>query len=188
MSTELQPEQNQPDLNKQLAAVVGTLAFEIDTVFSPGDRAELRRLQPSDPLNPAFLRLWVRHIEPTDGAIGPLEEDRWAALLTTFARLEGLHSPTDRLGRALAEADVSELRVLRLLRSHGGTLWDATRQIAHQLASQRQRCSWIDLARLLLSDGRRDEARVRRSIAKDYYRQIGATDAAAASTLPEPEA
>ena len=72
----------------------------------------------------------------------------------------------------MAEAQVSELRLNRLLRASGEALFDEVRRITRQLVSRGAAVDATDLARLILSDGRSDELSVRQRIANDYYRQL----------------
>jgi CRISPR type I-E-associated protein CasB/Cse2 len=74
-----------------------------------------------------------------------------------------------RLGRALAEADLSEQRFLKLLRAQDRGLLDAVRTVTHYLSTKAVPVDCSDIALLILSDGRSDEDSVRRSIARDYY-------------------
>lgn len=156
-------------------AVIGKIAFEMDNEWiSPGDLASLRRARFEGHAEPAFWRLAMRHLEPAGLLRGEEDERRWLQVLGGMAEMKGLHRRGARAGRVLAEAEVAEARVLRLLRAHGETLPPLLRAVVHQLASGRRQVDWVDLAELVLSDGKPGwENNVRRRIARDYYRALG---------------
>jgi CRISPR system Cascade subunit CasB len=139
-----------------------------------GTLAELRRIRPDDPGGAAFWRIVVRRLD-LELPVGERRYDalrRWAVILSALAELEGLHNPGRRLGSVLAQADVSEARLTKLLRVNGEALWDAVRGVTHQLASANAQVDMAGFARLVLSDGRADEQAVRQTIANDYYERI----------------
>ena len=113
--------------------------------------------------------LVVRHLEAElpvgDGRDEALR--RWAVILRTCAQLD--HRPGYRLGTALAKSGVSEMRVTRLLRTNGETLWDAVRSVAHQLVSAGTPVDIVGIGMLVLSDGAPNEQLVRQGIANDFY-------------------
>jgi CRISPR type I-E-associated protein CasB/Cse2 len=84
-----------------------------------------------------------------------------------MVRLE--HHPRRRLGHAAAEAGLAEMRFLRLLRDSGDTLAATVRGVVHSLASKNESIDWVDLARLVLSEGHDWGESVRRSLARDFY-------------------
>lgn len=135
-----------------------------------GDRASLRKLQPGRVQAPAFWRLSTAVLaEQLAGApdARSAAEDRWAVILPVME--SALHAPGRRLGAAFAAADVSEMRVTRLLRARGDVVADAVRAVGHQLIAAGQPFDHADLAWLVLSEGRADEEGCRRQIARDYY-------------------
>ncbi len=141
-----------------------------------GALAELRRLRPEDPGGAAFWRIVVTRLDPEylPGG-GPARDDalrRWAVILRAMANLDGLHNPVHRLGTALAQAGVSELRLNKLLRVSGEPLFDEVRAVTHQLATAAAAVDLTGIARLVLSDGQPHEKAVRQTIANDYYTQI----------------
>ncbi len=152
--------------------LVARLAAAVDEQLSPGDLADLRRLRPEDPSSPAFWKLCVAHLStvlPPDGEHREEAERRWAAVLGVLAHLRGLHRPDRPLGRALAEAGLSELRLLRLLRARGQALYDVVRGVVHYLAQKAEPADLGQLADLVLDqDGDRAES-IRRRIARDFY-------------------
>lgn len=154
--------------DSSLAQIVGGIVRDIREVLPPGDVAELRRMRPDDAGCAAYWKLLSTRVEDSS-TLNDLMERRWAVILASLARLAPQHRSDARLGRALAEADVAEKRVLRLLRAHDEALEDAVRVVTHQLASAGVPLDATALAWLVLSDGRPDETRARRSIARDYY-------------------
>jgi CRISPR type I-E-associated protein CasB/Cse2 len=157
-----------------LAAIVNAVAHSIEKVLSPGDVAALRRLRPHDASCAAFWRVVVTHLESALPDGGPAREEverRWAVILQAMADMKGLHAPGARMGRTLAGAGLAEPRALKLLRASGDTLFDTVRVTAHYLAGTATMSDHAEIARLVLSDGREDEERVRRQIARDFYAQ-----------------
>ncbi len=137
--------------------------------LSAGDLAALRRMKPGDPHCPAFWRLVVGELSDqlrTEDEARREDERRWAVILA--AMTNGLIGGGRRFGSALGDV-VPEARVLRLLRAHDEALADAVRAVVHQLASSGTYFDPLDLARLVLSDGRTDEDSVRRHIYQDFY-------------------
>ena len=168
------------DRRSRFRRLVGKLAFELDERLGPGDLAQLRRLRPEvAPGAPAFWRLATGPLEPEGYQLAwghdPDErEARWAVILAAMARLQGFHDPKVPLGRALAEAGVSEGRLLRLLRARGVALFDTLRVTVHQIANGAQRVDCAELAELVLTSGRDDEDSIRRRVARHYYGQLRA--------------
>lgn len=159
---------------ESLSSVVWRLANAIEKSLGSGDTAELRRLHPQDPGNPAFWKLAALHLEPAGHLRGQGEardemERRWGAILNFMAQLSGFLRPGMRLGGSLASAGLSELRFVRLLRARDHALLDEVRTVASFLSSKGQPVDPGDIAHLILSDGRHHEESVRRSIARDFY-------------------
>lgn len=142
-------------------------ALERGTI-SPGDAAALRRLQPEDPSSPAFWRVFLGYVKPPEEPSVELQR-RWAIILNAVAQLVGLNAAPIPLGRALRDARLSELRLIRLLRADSQRIADAVRHTARFLASKGQSVNLADLADLVLTTERRRGERVRRRIARHYY-------------------
>lgn len=161
----------------------------------PGTVAAIRRAQPGDTCG-AFLRLALdlleRHGEE-DGSSkrasfdSERDETRWLVYASLIARtvlprlpsqVAGDHARRSLargrtpFGAALALADVSEPRVLKLLRAHDKALFDSARAVIQKLVSEGQDFDPTQLARLLLSDNRSVEAQCRRPIGYEYYGQL----------------
>lgn len=144
--------------------------------YSPGDVAQLRRLdhrRGHGSAGQAFWRIVVHELEER-GLLGPGAGDdalkAWMALLQGLATVAELHDGRVPLGQAISQAGISEARLTRLLRARGGRLLDQIRPLAHQLRSQAQPANWVDVAQLVLSDGRPWAEEVRRRVASSFYR------------------
>ncbi|MEM9292740.1 MAG: type I-E CRISPR-associated protein Cse2/CasB [Acidobacteriota bacterium] len=145
--------------------------------YSPGELAELRRLdfrQGFTSAGPAFWRVVTQELEPQGHVSEWAQEEvlrRWMVILQGLASLDELCAEKPSLGAALAQANVSEARVTRLLTARGDALLSQVRPLAHQLRSQAQQVNWAPMAQLLFSEGRRSGDEIRQKIARDFYRQ-----------------
>lgn len=180
-SAEDQPGEGTPGSRTSLPSVVGRVAEMIDKVLHPGEVADLRRLSPDDPGGPAFWRIWAGILVPEGqipdrGEARDRGERRWAAILGAMARLRSLHDFKRPLGRSLAEANVSELRLVRLLRSRDDALLDGIRILAQTLAAKSVPTNPTDIAWLVLTDGTGGAETTRRRIARDYYQVLLAAE------------
>jgi len=165
-----------------LPRLVQRLAQLFRHELTPGELAELRRLRPGEVSCATFWKMVATVLEPAgvltgEGPYRDGQERRWAVLLSCFAVLEGSHARGHHLGRVLspAEANLSELRLLRLLRGRGEALFHDLRTTVHYLATRGATVDWLDLTLLILSDDRRDRETIRRRIARDYYRMAPST-------------
>jgi CRISPR system Cascade subunit CasB len=157
---------------KHLAKSVDASCARI-AAMSTGDRSALRKLTPDALHHPAFWKLTTSVLQPAlpvDEHTRAFAEQRWAVVIAVAAAAQ--HSPATRLGSALARAEVSEVRLTRLLRARGEQLPDAVRTLAHQLVAAAVPFDLADLAWLVLSEDRGDEDRARQQIARDYYRAV----------------
>jgi len=160
-----------------LASVVSRIAHALEGTLSPGEVADLRRLRPGEPGSPAFWKVATHFLEaqlPPSGEARDLAERRWAAIVQGLATLGHLLQPSRSLGRALAEARFSELRFVRLLRAQGDGLFKAVEITAKFLAAKGRSADWTGMARLVLSEGRPDEEKTRRQVAREYFRHLSA--------------
>jgi len=156
----------------RVARAIARIAADIDhDVISSGDRAALRRGWESGP-GPAFWRLAVHRLEPLGLATTKREEQGWSIVVAGIAHTYQLPRSGLRFGRAAATAEVSEMRLLRLLRSEGPTLHRILRGVVHQLAQAGLGFDWLDPALLVLRDGQPGRRNVERRIARDYYRSL----------------
>jgi CRISPR system Cascade subunit CasB len=158
-----------------LRSLVGRLARMIEKELSPGEVASLRRLEPADPSVPAFWKVVATALDdvlPSAAEAREEAERRWAAILGAMASARGLHRSRQALGAALAQAGFSELRFTRLLRARGDQTFPSVRAAAQYLASKAIGFDAHDLARLVLSEDGPSEEKVRRDVARSYYRQL----------------
>jgi len=160
--------------SRYLPSTVGYFAKLLSEGLAPGDIAALRRLRPGAPDCSAFWRVMAlqESVLPGRGPHRDEAERRWACILQAMAVLKGMHQPSAAMGPALAEANISEHRVLRLLRASGDPLADAVRITAHHLSQKAVAIDQADLAALVLSDGEPTQEAVRRRIARRYYNTL----------------
>jgi CRISPR system Cascade subunit CasB len=162
---------------KPFAALIYRLVHTMDELLTPGEVAELRRLQPEQPGSPAFYKIAAIHLSGDDfWRIGGSDLDeierRWAVILSSMAHTKGLHQPGSRLGKALAEAGFHELRFVRLLRASDARLLKAVSSAARFLAAKAEPFDFADLARLVESNDRPWAESFRRNVARGYYANL----------------
>jgi hypothetical protein len=142
--------------------------------YPTGSLAALRRLRPEAPDGAAFWWLVAEH------APSAFQDDRAASALATviqgMAIAHPFHLPLSgrrRLGEALAEAGVSEARLLRLLRLARRELPEELRRLARLMAVKGEagRFDWSDAFALLFWAEHEVGERERRAVARDYYRK-----------------
>ena len=162
--------------SRRVRDVAQRIAWELqEQVIPASDRSALRRIRPGEVGGPAFWKIAVRHLETSGMLVGSDEtrrqrqERQWSTILAAMAA--GPPSGRRTLGRALADVQVTEARVLRLLRAHEEALLDTVRAVVHQLSAAGCSFDWGDLAELVCSDGATYAEVVRRRVAYDYYRQ-----------------
>lgn len=133
-----------------------------------GDLASLRRLDLDAPMSPVFYRLVARYAPARHHP----DELRNLALILAMMALKPDDLASGRLGRALADAGVSEARVQRLLAARGETFRDLALRTSRLVAGKGP-LPYRDLGLLVLarSDGFAEETRMR--IARDYWGQRG---------------
>ena len=157
------------DSSTALAHIAGLL--RPGGAITQGDLAGLRRMDPRHPV-PAFFKIEGLVLDehlPGDAEARFDLETRWAAIVSGLAILGGLHQPGVRLGSALVDAEYSELRFSRLMRSDVDRLADELPALARFLAAKGVRADWAGASQLILSAGTRREEEVQRHIARDYY-------------------
>lgn len=170
--------QTQARVPDALSSVIHTIARSMrHQTISSGDLAALRRLQPDEPGDAAFWKILTSVIEPAgllpnSGPLRDMVERQWAVLLNALAIAGGQHASDVRLGSALADAELSELRFVRLMRARGSALENEVRAIARVLASKALSANWVEVTQLLRHQEDNGSERWRRRIARDYYRAI----------------
>lgn len=164
-------------LRQRRRQAVGAIANQCnDGRFSNGDLAQLRRLdlrRGHAATDSAFWHIVARDLDPRGlfDDNDPLALRRWMAVLQGLATIHGQHRNKVRLGTALAQAEISEARFIRLLRAQGDALLALIRPLAHQLRSSGHPVDWADVADFVFSDGTGYADDVRRGLAVDFYRQ-----------------
>ena len=169
------------------ADIAVTIASRIASEsLSPGDRAELRRMDPDAPDTSVFWRL----LASRDLLGSPTLESKWAlilhgiALMTPRSAVDGnrgsAHNGYMPVGRALflggelrqEKGFYSESRLNRLLTSRGPILRILLARMFRMLASANVSFNWREMARFILNEGYNEEAaeNSRRRIARDYFR------------------
>ena len=177
MSPETEPGSGQEKTRDWRGTIARMAARMSADDYPPGDLAELRRLDPRCPDGRAF---WTFVVRSTPDALDdpPLQFAlavalRGMAIACPFHRSpEGQRRP---LGLALAEANVSQQRLLRLLRGGPEALDRWLRDLARLVRSKGPDAAfdWTDafwLLRLLPDSDRGRQHR--RTIARDYYARI----------------
>jgi len=159
---------------KGLHSIIGLLAHHINEVLPTGEVADLRRLKPDDTGSAAFWKLVGAYLMPgrhivEGGGLRDIQERRWAVILNAIAIMKDLHRPGYALGRSLIESGYSELRFTRILRTRDDRLHREIRTACRFLSAKGQLTDLTDISRLVLSDGRKDEERIRRRIARSYF-------------------
>ena len=146
----------------------------------PGDRAELRRMDPLDAtLPPALWRLLtLPEVETAISIVagGEREKAERAFGVVVQAIAEAGVSGNMRIGKALAETDYAEARFVRLLRARGrgndfGDVAFEARQAARWCALNGAALRLGDFSRFVLEAalGRNDADRRAHAIARDYF-------------------
>ena len=148
-----------------------------DKEMSTGDKATLRRMDPSEPNSAVFWKLMSQRGIPRNADVS-----KWGLIMHGIALMahtaDKAHNSRIRIGRALYEGDgnrmpfYSEQRLSTLLAARGDALHQILARLFRMLASQRCTFNWRDMAWFILNEGyneeRADEARI--EIARAYYR------------------
>jgi CRISPR system Cascade subunit CasB len=123
----------------------------------PGDRAALARLDPDAP-QPQQLAALCRALLAAGMDPGSWRAETWPrwALIVHGIALAGHRQ--GRLGSQLADADVSESRVTKLLTSRGDAFRQLLPRILRLLASKGQSPNWRELGELVLKESSTDRA------------------------------
>ena len=177
-------QEDEPKSRSDIAvSIAGYIASE---GLSPGDRAELRRMDPDAPDAAVYWRLMARH----ELLGNPVLEKKWALIIHGIALMtprnagdgnrRSAHDGYNPVGRALFLAGepqrekgfYSESRLNRLLTSRGPNLRTLLARMFRMLASADVTFNWREMAWFILNEGYNEEAadNSRRRIARDYYR------------------
>lgn len=175
---------DEPSLNQ----IVSRLAWAIARL-DPGSAAALRRGPLAGAGAAAFWKLVAEHVAGRAGK----DEEGWAALFQAIAILtpkgaeadrRPAHEPTIRMGAVLCDANVSELRLARLLGAPKETRRDLAVRLCRRLSGTEQSRFHLGTLASLILFGREE---TNRRIARDYYSRKQAKDRAG-QTSDEPDA
>ena len=144
--------------------------------FPRGDLAGLRRMKPEEPDMAAFYQLMARRGLLRNENL----ETRWALIVHGIALMTPTaHDGRTPVGEALfvggdsgrTNAFYSELRLNKLLNTHGSTLVSLMAQLFRMMSAARQPFDWREMAAFILSEGIDEDAaeESRRRIARSYY-------------------
>ena len=172
--TEVTPTDLATPVAPKLPVIIGHIAGVLaSSDFPTGERARLRRQDPTQTPGLAFYRFALRHL-PADWEHQPRA---WMTLVAGLALMgDTAHRPDRPAGQALAETGYAEARLERLLAAEDETLHTLLLRAARFLAAKNAACNWVDFARLLLTrDPERQDA-ARLAIARTYYPNLKEKD------------
>jgi len=161
-----------PPQESSLASTITRLATAIGKPHYPtGDRAAIRRWAPRQAVPLAFYRLWLRHADaglPSQG-----QTEVWQTIVWCMVTLgESAHTPSRRLGQALAESRYSEGRLERLLSAPDEVRPELLMSAVRFLAAKGECFDLVEAAQLLLTTDEDRRESVNRRIAEAFYRYL----------------
>ena len=140
-----------------------------------GDKASLRRMDPSNPSSAAFWKLISRA-----GLPHRIEIAKWGLIIHGIAlmahRTGRAHKTDTPVGKALhgdlSSPLYSESRLSTLLAAHGPVLHQLLARLFRMLANKDCAFDWREMAWFILNEGHIEDAaeRARMKIAREYYR------------------
>lgn len=147
--TEVLPTELAPPAAPKLTEIIGRIAGVLaSSNFPTGERARLRRQDPTQAPGLTFYRFALRHL-PDDWE---RQQRTWMTLVTGLALMgDSAHRPDRPAGQALAQSGYAEARQERLLITEDATLHTLLLRAARFLAAKNAACNWVDFARLLLT-------------------------------------
>ena len=155
-----------PSLSYQIEAIAAFLKDAGEGVkASKNDRVALARLDPeAEELTTAQIAALTHAAERAKLDTIHWSLDRWRRAFIAYGiALAGHDRGAEsggigaNLGRQLATAGVSEARVTRLLDARGTVFFQLLRRVLRLLASKSVKPNWVQLARLVLNEGARDD-------------------------------
>ena len=174
MTEPASPQPERAGLNTDLGLTIVRLAGDIGRL-EPGSAAALRRGPLEGAGSAAFWQLMAKY---ETGHGGPALS-RWAAIAQAIAILtpkgrgsvrRTAHDGRKPMGAALADANISDLRLARLLSSRGQMRRDLLVRTCRRLAaSDPVQFNLRTLAKFVLYE---DDERHAQAIARDYYRAV----------------
>lgn len=156
---------------------VGKAAFYLQKdvdVVSTKTKAQLRRLDPSNPVSPSVHRMLVRlgQEDSEDWISQERWERRWGIVLHVAALCGDLHDYDVPLGHSLAKNSVSETRLTALLEAKSNRLFQIVAHQARRLSKGSTPAN-LDQVRLLVfrQSGEAGD-RIRTRISRPFYRTL----------------
>lgn len=161
-----------PAPSTSLASAVGRLAGILGSpAFSSRDRSALKRWAPGQDYPLAFYRLWLCRM----GEELPAESQQECWMLLSWGLAlcgAGAHRPDRPLGKALAQAGYSEMRVERLLGAANELRPELFASMVRFLAAKERAFNWVEAADLLLAKSTDARNRCHRRLAQSFYRHL----------------
>jgi len=167
-----------PKRSELFAALAGHISRA-----APGERAALARLQP-EALQPHQLAALARALLAAGLSPEQWHADTWPrwALIAHGMALAG-HDGKQSLGRQLAQANVSESRVTKLLTSRGDAFKQLLPRVLRLLASKGVAPNWRELGPLVLHQDSPDRQKlqeaeaIRLAVAGPYFSALARAEA-----------
>lgn len=178
VSSETHPP-NGTSSKRNFGGVFAALASHIQRA-SAGERAALSRLNP-DALRPHEIAALSRALVAAGLHPESWRSETWPlwALISHGIALSG-HLSTDRFGRQMAQAGISESRITRLLTARGEAFRQLVPRVLRLLASKGVQPNWFELGELILkeasieADDQAEAERLRLNIAGSYFSSLAA--------------
>lgn len=169
------PETTTPErpTNLEREVIERLIAYFGRSTLTRSDTAPLRRMDPEHPYEPAFILLVLEAGVPETWTESLKGARSWALIVHAMALMApNHHSGAASFGLALHEAEVSELRVARLLAAREVQFRKQILRLARRLAQAGQPVNWFALAGLITAEAldrnQLDDLRLR--VARDYYK------------------
>ena len=98
--------------------------------------------------------------------------EKWALWIYCAIKAQKLHQDNESLGKSLAEAEYSQMRLLRLLNSNGRSFVKEIISAIHFLRSKGQDLDLKNLSYLIFSTGIKEAEKARFSVSKDFFSNL----------------
>ena len=163
-------ERHHPSETPSLASVIVRLAAALSSEeFSTGDRAALRRMQPTQHPPLAFYKFAMYYLPDN----WEYRQADWVTITAGMALMAPEpHDFQKRFGTVLADEGFSEARLERLLVAEGDVRRVLLLRAARFLAAKNSSVNWLDCTLFLLLEDEKKREDLHRRIAKDYYDQL----------------
>lgn len=166
------PRQESP-ISKLARIITQSARFKGDAHgLDNGERAALARLDPDTELRPHQVAALSRALVYADFSPENWQPDRWRrwGMVAHGMALAG-HDGSQRLGKQLSDADVSESRVTKLLTARDDAFRQLLPRLLRLLASKGKAPNWFDLGDLVLNQGHDEQAAeaIRLRIAGSFF-------------------